>query len=301
MKVVVAGGSGFLGRHISAALISNGHMVTVLSRRPEASDPIPLLEGARAVRADVTQPPTLSGVLDGIGAVVMAVQFPNYPMEVPRRGLTFDAYDRGGTENLLAEARRAGVELFVYMSGAGAAPDSELTWYRAKGRAETAIAASGIDHVILRPSWAYGPGDRALNRFVTIARYSPLIPRLGLGTQRIQPVFVADVAEAVARAVATEEARNHVFEIGGPEVLTMSEVIATMCEVLQRRRVIVPVPATLAKLAVTPLQLLPTPPMTPGGIDFAIQDGIVDTAELERLLGLHPRSLREGLARYLGP
>lgn len=299
MKVVVAGGTGFLGRHISRALMDDGHEVTVLTRTPDKVSKIPELEGANAAGADVLEPRTLTGVLADAQGVVGAVQFPNHPVEVPRKGLTYDRFDRQGTENLLAEAKPAGIERYVYVSGAGADPASDKTWYRAKGRAEEAIERSGIAYSILRPSWAYGPEDRALNRLAAISRFSPVVPRLGVSPQRVQPVFVDDIALAVRRIFESPDAEGRVFEIGGPGVLTMDEIIRTMLEVLGRRRLVVPIPTVLAKLGTAPLILLPAPPMTPRGIEFAVQDGLVDTTDLEKVLDVHPIPLAEGLARYM--
>jgi uncharacterized protein YbjT (DUF2867 family) len=299
LKITVAGGTGFLGRHIARALIEDGHSVTVLSRNPSRVPGLPQLAGADAARADVTEPETLSGKLDDVDGVVAAVQFPNHPIEVPRRGLTYDRFDRRGTENLVDEAQRAGVPRFCYVSGAGADPHSDKTWYRAKGRAEEAVRGGVQRWAILRPSWAYGPGDRALNRLATIARLSPVVPRLGLRAQRVQPVLADDVGLAARRIFERDEAWGRTFEIGGPEIMTMDEILRTLLEVIGRRRLIVPVPVTLAKLGTAPLALLPNPPMTPAGIEFAVQDGIVDTSELRRVLDVHPVGLREGLTRYL--
>lgn len=299
MNVVVAGGTGFLGRYITRALLGTGHTVTVLGRNPDRATKIPQLAGVRFERADVTDPATLTGVLDGSECVVAAVTFPNFPMELPRRGLTFDRYDRQGTENLMAEAARAGVQRFVYLSGVGADPRSEKTGYRAKGRAEESLRASDLHWAILRPSWAYGPEDRALNTFVKIARLSPVIPRLGLRPQRIQPVYVADIAETVVRIFGRDDAWERVYEIGGPDALTMHEVIKVMLEVTGRRRLILPVPKPLAKIGSAPLVLLPTPPMTPRGVEFATQDALADNNEVEKVLDMHPADLRTGLANYL--
>ena len=300
MKIVLAGGTGFLGRHLGRALLDSGHEVTVLSRNPEKVSSIPELGGANATRGDVTEPPSLTGTLNGADAVLGAVQFPNHPVEVPRKGLTYDNYDRQGTENLLAEAQRAGVEHFAYVSGASANTASDKTWYRAKGFAERAILRSGLKYAIVRPSWAYGPEDRALNRLANIARFSPLVPRLGIRAQRIQPVSCDDIALTFQRIFEKDDAWNRIYEIGGPEVMTMQEVLETLLDRLGKRRVIVPIPTPLAKLGTAPLVLLPKPPMTPQGIEFAVQDGVVDTDALKKVLDVHPISLREGLARYMG-
>ena len=300
MKVVVAGGTGFVGRYVTRALLDGGHNVTVLGRHPDKVPGIPQLAGANASRGDVTVPASLSGTLDGADAVVCAVQLPNYPIEIPRKNLTFDHYDRQGTENLMAEAKSAGVQRFLYISGAGADPRSDKTWYRAKGRAESALRSSGLQWAVVRPSWAYGPEDRALNRFVQIARFSPVVPRLGIRRQRIMPVFVEDVALAVSGIFERDDTWERVYEIGGPHVLSMDEVIRTMLDIEGRRRLVIPVPKSLAKLGTAPLVLLPKPPMTPGGIEFAVQDGVVDNTEIDKTLELRPRTLREGLSTYLG-
>lgn len=299
MRILFAGGSGFLGRHICRALIEASHEVSVLTRNPQRIATIPQLAGAGAVEGDVTDPSSLRGSAAGFDAVATAVQFPNFPVEQPSRGLSFDRYDRGGTENLLAEAARAGAGRFFYVSGVNVSPDSHKPWYRAKGLAEKAIQASGLSYAILRPSWAYGPEDNALNRIARMARLSPLVPKLGTRPQRIQPVYVEDIALAVTRIFERDEAWGRVFEIGGPEVLTMTEITRTLCRVLGLRRAVVPVPAVLAKLATAPLNLWPRPPMNPAGVEFAIQEGLADTTELQAVLDVHPIPFEEGLRRYL--
>jgi NADH dehydrogenase len=298
VKVVAAGGTGFLGRSIVRDLLRAGHDVTVLSRNPDSVPRLPELRGANATRGDVTDPASLTGRLDGADAVVNCVQFPNHPVEVPRKGLTYDRYDRQGTENLLAEASRAGVERFFYLSGAGADPSSDKSWYRAKGKAEGALRSSGLQWSILRPSWAYGPGDKALNRLAKIARFSPVVPQLGVRPQRIQPVYVEDVSLTVRR-IFERDAWGEIFEIGSQNVMTMHEVLETLLDVMGKRRWIVPVPIPLAKLGTAPLVLLPAPPMTPQGIEFAVQDGVVDISAARERLGVSPLPLKEGLSRYI--
>jgi uncharacterized protein YbjT (DUF2867 family) len=299
VRIALAGGTGFVGRHVGRALLDAGHEVTVLGRNPEKVGTIEALRGAGAARADVTDRDSLRGTFEGYEAVVNAVQLPNYPMEVPRKGLTFDRYDRRGTENLVTEAVKAGVGRFVYLSGAGADVGSDKTWYRAKGFAEDAVKRSGIDFVILRPSWGYGPEDKALNKFAFFARVSPVIPIPGVRPQLIQPVHVDDIALAVARAFERDGAWGRVLEIGSDEVMTMRQVVRTLLSVMNKKRLILPIPVALAKLGTAPLRLLPKPPMTPLGIDFAVQNGLADTAEMKAVLGVDPVPLAEGLARYM--
>ena len=299
MKIVVVGGTGFLGRHMARALLDDGHAVTVMGRNPDVVSSIPLLRGANATRGDVTDASSLTGTLEGADALAMAVTFPNYPMELPRKGLTFERYEVQGTRNLLAEAERANVGRFLYVSGAGADSKSDKSWYRAKGLAEEAIVASGIDYVIIRPSWIYGPGDKSVNRMVTMVKVSPVVPRLGVKPQRIQPLYVGDFAEAVKQAFARDDAWNKTFEIGGPEVMTMEEVIDGIAKALGKRRVQLPIPLALAKAGSAPLVLLPKPPMTPTGVEFVAQNGLVDMRATTRVLGIRPVTFSEGLSKYL--
>src|SRR5207244_8699070 len=142
----------------------------------------------------------------------------------------------------VAAATKAGVERFVFCSGAGAAPDAPKVWFRAKWGGEQAVRSSGLEPVIVRPSWVYGPQDRALNRFVTFHRRLPFVPVVGDGHQRLQPVLIDDVADAVARG-ADPDGPEGTFEIGGPEVMTMDEVLETMMEVRGKRKPLVHVPA----------------------------------------------------------
>lgn len=299
MKIVVAGGTGFLGRHISKALLEAGHDVTVLSRSPDKVAGIPELAGASAVPGDVTDAASLPTAVAGADAVVGCVQFPNHPVEVPRKGLTYDRYDRLGTENLVTASVAAGVKRYAYLSGAGADVTSDKTWYRAKGFAERALIDSGLEYAIVRPSWAYGPEDRALNRFAQIASFSPVVPQLGVRPQRVMPVSSEDIALAFRRIFEVDDAWNRIYEIGGPDVMTMKDIIATLLDVQGRKRLIVPVPAWLAKLGTAPLVVLPQPFMSPQGIEFAVQDGVVDNTEVEKVLDVHPMTLREGLSRYM--
>jgi NADH dehydrogenase len=197
-------------------------------------------------------------------------------------------------------AKAAGVQRYIYLSGAGAAPDAKYHWFRAKWRAETAVRGSGITYVIFRPSWVYGPEDHSLNRFLTMSRFLPFVPIIGDGSrQRLQPVFIDDLGWAVAEAVDNRAADNRVFEIGGPEVLTMKEIIRTALAVMGRRRFLLPIPKVLMKALTVLLRFLPGPPLTPDAIDFITMDALADSSELVETLGLRLTPLREGLSTYL--
>jgi NADH dehydrogenase len=296
--VAVAGGTGFVGGAIARELATRGHRVIVLSHRRPAGDSNPSFEYRTA---DVTRPESLAAALVGIDTLVISLAFRNSPVEAPRRGQTFEKVDAAGTQALVAAAGPAGVRRLVYMSGAGAAPDAPRHWFRAKWRAEESVRGSGLVYTIFRPSWIYGPGDRSLNRFLGFARWLPFIPQIGNGRQVLVPVLVSDVGALVADALETPSAENVTFEVGGPEALTMDEIVRAALRASGRRRPILHAPAVLMKLATRPLTLLPTPPMTPDAIDFVVASAPVDTDLLRARLPRRLTPLAEGLATYLSP
>jgi uncharacterized protein YbjT (DUF2867 family) len=300
--ILVAGGTGFVGGGIVRELARRGKRVAVLTRNAaKAAAHFPQI-GLEYREGDVRDPPTLAAAVQGAEVIIGCVQFPNSPIENRRRGYTFEEVDAAGTERLVEAAKAAGVQRYIYLSGAGAAPDAKYHWFRAKWRAETAVRDSGITYVIFRPSWVYGPEDQSLNRFLKMSRFLPFVPVIGVGgKQQLQPVFIDDVGWAVAEAVDNRAADNGVFEIGGPEVLTMKEIIRTALKVVNRRRLLLPVPKVLMKAQAALLQLLPGPPLTPDAIDFITMDALADSSELVKRLGLRPTPFREGLATYLVP
>jgi NADH dehydrogenase len=274
--------------------------VSVLSHRGE--DARGLLPDEVALRvADVTTGAGLPDALADIDDLVIALAFPNSPIEAPRRGRTFEAVDAAGTERLVAAARTCGVRSIRYVSGAGAAPDAERHWFRAKWRAEQAVRGSGLSWTLVRPTWIYGPRDVSLNRFLRFARMLPFVPLANRGRQAMAPVFIDDVARLLADAIEDPAADGAVLEMGGPETLPMRDVVATAVEVAGLRRPILPGPTTLLKVAATPLTLLPSPPLTPDAIDFINQPATVDIRPLQERMPRRLTPLAEGLESYLAP
>ncbi|HUG49290.1 MAG TPA: NAD(P)H-binding protein [Candidatus Limnocylindria bacterium] len=300
LTVAIAGGTGFVGGAIAQELHRRGHRPIVISHRgEEARGDLP--DNVEIRLADVTGGEDLEPALTGADMLVVALAFENLPIEAPRRGRTFEQVDALGTERLVAAAGRAGVRKVVYMSGAGAAPDAERHWFRAKWRAEQAVRSSGADWTIIRPTWVYGPRDVSLNRFIGFARRLQMVPMTNLGRQQMAPVFVDDLANLAADSLTDPAAREQIFELGGPETMSMRRVIGRALAVAGIRRPIVPGPTPLIKLAALPLTLLPEPPLTPDAVDFVNQPATVDVGPL---LARMPRRLtpfEEGLGMYLAP
>jgi NADH dehydrogenase len=300
LRVAVAGGSGFVGGEIAAELHRRGPEVVVRSRNPETA-PEKHPDGVEARRVDATTGDGLPEALDGVDALAIALAFPNLPMEDPKRGWTFEKVDAEGTERLVAAAKAAGVGRLIYISGAGAAPDAERHWFRAKWRAEEAVRGSGIGYTIIRPTWVFGARDVALNRFLGFARTLPFVPLSNFGGQRLAPVFAGDVARLAADALVSDAACDQIFEIGGPETMTMREVIRRTLRVAGLRRPLVPAPAPLVKLAALFLQLLPGRPLTPDGVDFVNQPAEIDLGPLMERMPRRLTPLEEALGTYLVP
>lgn len=297
--VAVAGGTGFVGSAIAMEVRRRGARVIVLTSRGEHGRG-QLPDDIELRTADIRNGDGLVSALDGVDQLVISLAFPGSPIEQPRRGNTFLQVDAMGTERLVAAAKEAGVKRVLYLSGAGAAPDAQRHWFRAKWRAEEAVRGSGMEWTILRPTWIFGPRDVSLNRFLGFARTLPFVPMTNFGRQLLAPIFVDDVAGIAADALESESARDRVFEIGGPETFSMRQIISRALRVAGIRRPIIPAPPMLVKLVALPLTLLPTPPLSPDAVDFINQPATVDMAPVLAALPRTLTTLDDGLATYLG-
>jgi len=298
MRIVVTGGTGFIGREVVSRLLETGSdQVVITTRTPERA---PRFGGrVEAVQAFAGDAVSLGKAFARADVVVQAIQFPNHPVEDPKRGRTYMEVDGEGTRVAVQVARNMGVRRFVYLSGAGAGQGRPQTWFRAKDVAEAAIRESGLEHALLRPSWIYGPGDHSMNRFVFFCRYLPVVPVIGDGRTFVHPVSVQDVARCVADSVRREDAKDKALELGGPERLSMDEIIRTVQKVLGKRRPLLHHPAKLMRLLVLPMQLLPAPILSPGSIDFILQEVELDPKPAMEYFGFQFRTLEQGLREYL--
>ena len=296
--ILVTGGTGFVGSAIAKELLRRGEDVAVLGRD---ADKIRRRLGTNveARVGDVSDPATLAAAMRGIDIVINAVQFPGSPIENRRKGYTYEEVDLKGTRNQVDAAKAAGVRRFVYVSGVGAAKDAAKHWFRYKWEAENYVQKSGLEWVVLRPTWVFGPEDVSLNRFLGFADKLPFVPMFGNGKQDMQPVFVDDVGRAAADCVLKPAAVNTVFEIGGPDVMSMNDVVVAALEVRGKKRMLLHQPVFVGKTIGTLSSILPSPPLSADAIDFITGPAVADNSRLLAVMQPRLTSLRDGLATYL--
>jgi NADH dehydrogenase len=257
VKVLVTGGTGFVGPKIVHALRARGHEVRALVRQPQKAKTLQAW-GCELAGGDMTEPSSLERAVQGCDAVVHLVAIIQGPPSAFRQIM------KQGTRELAAAAERTGVGRFVLMSALGTnEANRELTpYFHAKWEMEQTIAASGLEHVVFRPSFVFGTDGGVLPIFLRQVRLAPLTPVIGSGDERFQPIWVEDVAAFFAQAVDSPAAANRTFEIGGPEVVSWNTFYARVKKVLGLRRGTMHVPVGLARAAAAVVEHLPKAPIT---------------------------------------
>jgi NADH dehydrogenase len=225
------------------------------------------------VQANVRFPDSLLAPAKGADAVINLVGILS-----PSGRQTFKAVQDEGARHVAEAARAAGAKAFVHMSAIGADANSPSIYARTKAAGEAAAKEVFPDAVILQPSVVFGPEDEFFNRFAALARLSPALPLIGGGKTKFQPVFAGDVAKAVMASLAGKAKTRAVYELGGPEILTMKEVMQRVLAYAMRKRWLVPLPFFLAKLQGAILQLLPSPPLTLDQVRLLERDNVVSEA-----------------------
>ena len=259
MKVLVAGGTGFIGSYLCRALVDAGHEVTALSRSP--SEPP---EGVESAVGDVTAYDSITPTVDGHDAVVNLVALS--PLFEPKGGnVMHDRVHRAGTENLVRAAEEGGADRFVQMSALGADSDGDTAYIRAKGQAEEIVADSDLDWTTFRPSVVFGEGGEFVSFTKRLKKMFapavPLYPLPGGGKTRFQPIHVEDLVPMLIAALEDDTHVGKTYEIGGPESLTLREVTNLVYEAERKGVTIVPLPMPLAKIGLTVLGAVPGFPM----------------------------------------
>lgn len=298
-SITVFGGSGFLGRHLVKRLAEGGARLRVAVRYPEAAGFLkPMGEVGQVVplQANLRDEASVTRAVEGADAVVNLVGI------LYQRGRQrFRAVHVEGAARVARAAAAAGARRFVQVSAIGADADSPAEYGRTKAAGEAAVSEAFDGATIVRPSIIFGPEDDFFNRFAALARLSPALPLIGFGHTRFQPVYVGDVAEAMARLLDDPASAGKTYELGGPRVYSFREIMALVLRETGRNRLLVPLPYPLAMLQARFLELLPVPPLTRDQVQLLKRDNVVggDAPGLADL-GVTPTAVDAILPSYLG-
>jgi uncharacterized protein YbjT (DUF2867 family) len=299
--VTVYGGSGFLGRHVVRALAKRHYRIRVAVRRPELAghlQPLGRVGQINVVQANLRNAASVEAAARDAHVLINLVG-----ILYERGRQRFDSVHAFGAEQVALAANAHGAGL-VHVSAIGADENSRARYGRSKAQAEKLVLAAQPQAVIMRPSIIFGPEDDFFNRFASLARMAPALPLIGGGATRFQPVFVGDVAAAIADAVDGKTRAGTTYELGGPEVRTFKELMQFVLATIERKRLLVPLPFFAAKLQASILQFAPTPPLTPDQVEMLRSDNVVsEVAKAQgrtlQGLGIEPDSIEAIVPSYL--
>ena len=297
--VVVFGGAGFLGRRIVHRLTAGGMVVRVAVRHPDPAR-IELraigFDRVTVVPADVRDQTSVAAAIAGADVVINTVS-----AYVEKSGVTFEAVHVRGAETVAREAIVAGITRFVLVSGIGADPNSSSPYIRARGRGELMVQQAFPGATIVRPGAMFGPGDALFSTLAELARLLPVLPLIGSGSTRLQPVFAEDVAEAVARILTDPGTIGRTYELAGPTVYTLRELVSMTLHLMSKRRLLIPVPFALAEIQARLFEFLPNPPLTTGQVDLLKADNLASgTLPGLQELKIQPKTVEEVVPTYIG-
>ena len=281
--ITVFGGSGFVGKYVVRDLCRKGYRVRVAVRNPHVAGDQRLagdVGQVQIVQANVRNRPSIERAVEGAYAVINLVG-----ILYEKGAQTFNGTQELGAKNVAEIAAAEGVQHFVHMSAIGADKNSEARYAQTKADAEEAVRAHMPNAVIIRPSIIFGQEDEFFNRFADMAKTVPVLPSIGGGTTKFQPVYVGDVAKAIVSAIETPDAAGRVFELGGPETYTFKEVLEYILETTDRKALLLPLPFWLAGLiglimgGLFKLWPFSGPPLTNDQVQMLKTDNVVNTED----------------------
>ncbi len=296
--VTIFGGTGFLGRHTVRALARAGWRIKVAARHPARGfflRPLGQVGQIDLVKCDIADKDQVAAALAGSDAVI------NLCGILFQSGQSFEDVQANGAGHIAEAAAAAGVSTLVHVSAIGADKNSDAVYAQTKAEGEKRVREAFPSATILRPSIVFGPEDDFFNRFASMARMSPVMPLVGGGKTRFQPVFVGDVAAAIATVLESGAARGKTYELGGPTTYSFKELLQFILAQTGRKRLLVPLPYGLAAFQAFFLQILPKPPLTPDQVRLLQSGANVVAAGALTLadLGITPNSVEAEVPAYL--
>jgi NADH dehydrogenase len=296
-RVFVTGGTGFVGRAVIQALRAEGYAVRVLVRRGSERD-LRGLGAIERVEGDVMARQSLDSGMAGCDTVVHLV---GIIREHPAIGATFERVHAQATINVLEASRAVGARRYVHMSALGTRAGARSRYHQTKWAAEEAVRANPLPWTIFRPSIIYGRGDAFITMLADMIQRLPAVPVIGSGQQRLQPVPVAHVAQAFALTLAMDSTVKQTYEIGGPEPLTMVELLDRVAAALGRRRPLkLHIPLGVVRPVTRLLFRLPGYPLTPDQLLMLEEENTCEPGPFYAAFGLTPMPLSSGLSAMLG-
>ena len=297
-RTAVLGGSGFIGRYVVKRLAARGDVIAVGCRNAEQAKFLkPLGDVGQIVPLNIAigNEELLPAFLAGNDTLVNCVGI------LQEKGSqTFDLVHHSGPARLARFAREAGIERFVHFSAIGADSRSSSAYARTKAAGEQAVRDAFPTVTILRPSVVFGPEDQFFNRFAAIAMLSPVLPLIGGGETRFQPVYVGDVADAVMKCLEDSASAGRLYELGGPKIYTFRELLDLLLSEIRRKRRFLDVPFGLAAAQARLMSILPNPPLTPDQVELLKRDNVVSSGAMTLAsLGIAPTVAEVILPTYL--
>lgn len=292
--ILVTGSTGFVGSHLISRMRQEGIPVRALVRNPEKARKL-AESGVELAQGDISDRASLERAVAGVERVIHLV---GIIQEEP--GVTFHGVHVEGTENILLASKKAGVRHFFYQSALGTRPAAKSEYHKTKWEAEELVRKSGIPYTILRPSLIYGPGDKFTLRLAEMIKLSPVLPILGPGRSKVQPIYIDDVTVCIVKAVTSDAFFNEIYEIGGPEQLTYEEVTRAIAEAMGISRPALHIPFPLLKPMARVLEtLVARPPVTSDQLIMLQEDNICALRDICDACGSSPLPFAAGLKKFL--
>jgi len=294
--ILLTGATGFVGSNLMKELLKQGLQVRCLVRNPDRADALKKA-GAELVKGDITDKDSIAKALED-DKVEAAVHLVGILAETGKA--TFEAIHTQGTRNMVEACKAKGIKRFIHISALGTKANARSQYHKTKWAAEEIIRASGLGYTIFRPSVMFGKEDKFTNLFAGIIKISPFIMIPGNGQNKMQPVFVKDLASAMTMTVKDSRHINKVYEIGGPEKLAFDEIIDTVCRVLGKMRLKIHIPIWFMRPGAAIAEcILRKPPITRDQLLMLEEDNVTDNNALESVFNIKPVGFEEGIRSYL--
>lgn len=284
--ILLTGATGFVGSHMAKALAENNHKVRALARKTANTQKLQEL-GLEIAYGDVTEPASLKGALKDVDTVIHLVAIIE-----EKRGATFEKINRRGTENIVEAAKQAGVKRIIHMGALGTGPFEKYPYSYTKWQGQQAVEKSGLDYTVLRPSIIFGEGDGFVTVLAKLIRRSPVVPIIGSGQTRFQPIWIGDVVRCVLEILKDGRFSKKVIDVGGARILSYEEIVDEIMKALGLKRAKLHIPPSLVKLGAKALRSIGLPLLvTPEQIDLLELDNVTEPDSVERQFGFKPKAL----------